>query len=146
MKNINIINDAEREFLTSLTENQSVMCGSIFTRQDVSAIISAYTNKLRETFSVIEDTSTRQCEVTQEKIKEIGRLALNYAETYVGNCVDNYNFSDAITMDTNDYGDEVRVTASVDIDETDLMRSGAFNLDNFEDEITEIINRQDEQN
>jgi len=145
MKNINIINDAEREFLTSLTENQSVMCGSIFTRQDVSAIISAYTNKLRETFSVIEDTPV-QGVVSEEKIKEIGRLALNYAETYVGNCVDNYNFSDAITMDTNDYGDEVRVTASVDIDETDLMRSGAFNLDNFEDEITEIINRQDEQN
>jgi len=145
MKNINIINDAEREFLTSLTENQSVMCGSIFTRQDVSAIISAYTNKLRETFSVIEDTPT-QSVVSEEKIKEIGRLALNYAETYVGNCVDNYNFSEAITMDTNDYGDEVRVTASVDIDETDLMRSGSFNLDNFEDEITEIINRQDEQN
>jgi hypothetical protein len=145
MKNINIINDAEREFLTSLTENQSVMCGSIFTRQDVSAIISAYTNKLRETFSVIEDTPTRSV-MSEEKIKEIGRLALNYAETYVGNCVDNYNFSEAITMDTNDYGDEVRVTASVDIDETDLMRSGSFNLDNFEDEITEIINRQDEQN
>lgn len=145
MKNINIINDAEREFLTSLTENQSVMCGSIFTRQDVAAIISAYTNKLRETFSVIEDTSTRSV-MSEEKIKEIGRLALNYAETYVGNCVDNYNFSEAITMDTNDYGDEVRVTASVDIDETDLMRSGDFNLDNFEDEITEIINRQDEQN
>jgi len=146
MNNINIINDAEREFLTSLTENQSVMCGSIFTRQDVAAIISAYTNKLRETFSVIEDTSTRQCEVTQEKIKEIGRLALNYAETYIGNCVDNYNFSEAITMDTNDYGDEVRVTASVDVDETDLMRSGDFNLYNFEDELTQIINRQDEQN
>lgn len=145
MNNINIINDAEREFLTSLTENQSVMCGSIFTRQDVAAIISAYTNKLRETFSVIEDTSP-QGVMSEEKIKEIGRLALNYAETYIGNCVDNYNFSEAITMDTNDYGDEVRVTASVDVDETDLMRSGDFNLDNFEDELTQIINRQDEQN
>jgi hypothetical protein len=145
MNNINIIKDAEREFLTSLTENQSVMCGSIFTRQDVAAIISAYTNKLRETFSVIEDTST-QGVMSEEKIKEIGRLALNYAETYIGNCVDNYNFSEAITMDTNDYGDEVRVTASVDIDETALMRSGDFNLDNFEDELTQIINRQDEQN
>ena len=145
MKNINIINDAEREFLTSLTENQSVMCGSIFTRQDVSAIISAYTNKLRETFSVIEDTPT-QSVVSEEKIKEIGRLALNYAETYVGNCVDNYDFDDAISMDTDDYGNEVRVTASIEIDDTDFMRSGAFNLDNFEDEITEIINRQDEQN
>ena len=145
MKNINIINDAEREFLTSLTENQSVMCGSIFTRQDVSAIISAYTNKLRETFSVIEDTPT-QSVVSEEKIKEIGRLALNYAETYVGNCVDNYDFDDAISMDTDDYGNEVRVTASIEIDDTDFMRSGAFNLDNFEDELTEIINRQDEQN
>jgi len=145
MNNINIINDAEREFLTSLTENQSVMCGSIFTRQDVAAIISAYTNKLRETFSVIEDTPP-QGVISEEKIKEIGRLALNYAETYVGNCVDNYNFSEAINMDTNDYGDEVRVTASVDIDETDLMRSGDFNLDNFEDELTQILNRQDKQN
>jgi hypothetical protein len=145
MNNINIINDAEREFLTSLTENQSVMCGSIFTRQDVAAIISAYTNKLRETFSVIEDTPP-QGVMSEEKIKEIGRLALNYAETYIGNCVDNYNFSEAINMDTNDYGDEVRVTASVDVDDTDLMRSGDFNLDNFEDELTQIINRQDEQN
>jgi len=145
MNNINIINDAEREFLTSLTENQSVMCGSIFTRQDVAAIISAYTNKLRETFSVIEDTSP-QGVMSEEKIKEIGRLALNYAETYIGNCVDNYDFSGAINMDTNDYGDEVRVTASVDVDDTDLMRSGDFNLDNFEDELTQIINRQDEQN
>ena len=145
MKNINIINDAEREFLTSLTENNTVMCGSIFTRQDVAAIISAYTNKLRETFSVIEDTSTRSV-MSEEKIKEIGRLALNYAETYIGNCVDNYDFSGAITMDTNDYGDEVRVTASVDVDDTELMRSGDFNLDNFEDELTQIINRQDEQN
>ena len=145
MNNINIINDAEREFLTSLTENQSVMCGSIFTRQDVAAIISAYTNKLRETFSVIEDTPT-QSVVSEEKIKEIGRLALNYAETYVGNCVDNYDFDDAISMDTDDYGNEVRVTASIEIDDTDFMRSGAFNLDNFEDDITEIINRQDEQN
>ena len=145
MNNINIINDAEREFLTSLTENQSVMCGSIFTRQDVAAIISAYTNKLRETFSVIEDTPT-QSVVSEEKIKEIGRVALNYAETYVGNCVDNYDFDDAISMDTDDYGNEVRVTASIEIDDTDFMRSGAFNLDNFEDEITEIINRQDEQN
>jgi len=145
MNNINIINDAEREFLTSLTENNTVMCGSIFTRQDVAAIISAYTNKLRETFSVIEDTSTRSV-MSEEKIKEIGRLALNYAETYIGNCVDNYDFSGAITMDTNDYGDEVRVTASVDVDDTELMRSGDFNLDNFEDELTQIINRQDEQN
>ncbi len=145
MNNINIINDAEREFLTSLTENQSVMCGSIFTRQDVAAIISAYTNKLRETFSVIEDTPP-QGVISEEKIKEIGRLALNYAETYIGNCVDNYDFDDAISMDTDDYGNEIRVTTSIEIDDTALMRSGDFNLDNFEDELTQIINRQDEQN
>jgi hypothetical protein len=145
MNNINIINDAEREFLTSLTENQSVMCGSIFTRQDVAAIISAYTNKLRETFSVIEDTPP-QGVMSEEKIKEIGRLALNYAETYIGDCVDNYDFDGAVEMDTNYYGNEVRVTASIGIDDTEFMRSGAFNLDNFEDELTQIINRQDEQN
>jgi hypothetical protein len=142
MKNINIINDVEREFLSSLT-NQSVMCGSIFTRLEVAEIIKAFTTKLKE--SVFEDTST-QSVMSEEKIKEIGRLALNYAQTYVGNCVDNYDFSGAIEMDTNDYGDEVRVSANINVDETDFMSSGAFNLDNFEDELTEIINRQDEQN
>jgi hypothetical protein len=141
MKNINIINDVEREFLSSLTENNSVMCGSIFTRLDVAAIIRAYTNQLRDSFgSVIEDTS-----MSEEKIKEIGRLALNYAQTYVGNCVDGYDFDDAVEFDTNDYGNEVRISANIRVDETDFMNAGDFNLDNFQDELTEIINREDEQ-
>jgi hypothetical protein len=141
MKNINIINDVEREFLSSLT-NQSVMCGSIFTRLEVAEIIKAYTNKLKE--SVIEDTPT-QSAVTEEKIREIGRLALNYAHTYVGNCIDNYDFDDAVEMDTNDYGNEVRISANIRVDDTDFMNAGEFNLDSFQDELTEIINRQDEQ-
>lgn len=142
MKNVNIINDVEREFLSSLT-NQSVMCGSIFTRLEVAEIIKAFTTKLKE--SVIEDTPT-QSVVSEAKIQEIGRLAYDYAQTYVGNCVDNYDFDGACELESDDYGNEIRVSASVNIDDADLMSAGDFNLDKFQDELTEIINRQDEQN
>jgi hypothetical protein len=129
----------KEEFLTELAST-TTFSGSLFTREDVAKIIGEFADRAD---SVFKDTP-KQSAVNDEVILRIAEIAEQYAKLYAEDCVENYDFSNSAEFETNEYGGELRVSVSVDVDSSDFKSEGSFQDDAFLIEITELLNPKQE--
>jgi hypothetical protein len=130
-----MLNTIKEEFLTEL-QNTTTFSGSLFTRHDVSIIINQFANKMQASI----DANPKVSAVNDEVLFKIAELAEQYAKLYAEDCVENYDFSNSVEFETNEYGGELRVTAEVNVDSSDFKTEGSFQDDSFLIEITELLN------
>lgn len=115
-----------------------IMCGSIFTRSEVSEIVKKFAELVSTNLdSVFEDTPP--VAISEEKIDRIVELAEQFAHLYAEDCAENYDYESCVEFDTNEFGGELRVSANVSIDESDFKSSGSFQDATFKSEIMEVL-------
>jgi hypothetical protein len=137
MKHQEKIEETKNAFLNQLN-SADIMCGSIFTRSEVSEIVKKFAELVSTNLdSVFEDTPPAA--ISEEKIDRIVELAEQFAHLYAEDCADNYDFNSCAEFDTNDYGGELRVTVDVRVDGSDLKSSGSFQDGTFKSEIMEVL-------
>lgn len=137
MKHQEKIEETKNAFLNQLN-SADIMCGSIFTRSEVSEIIKKFAELVSSNLdSVFEDTPPAA--ISEEKIDRIVELAEQHAHLYAENCADNYDFDSCAEFDTNDYGGELRITVDVSVDGSDFKSSGSFQDATFKSEIMEVL-------
>ena len=137
MKHQEKIEGTKNAFLNQLN-SADIMCGSIFTRSEVSEIVKKFAELVSADLdSVFEDTPP--AEISEEKIDRIVELAEQYAHLYAEDCAENYDFDSCAEFETNEYGGELRVTVDVRVDGSDLKSSGSFEDSKFKSEIMEVL-------
>jgi hypothetical protein len=137
MKHQEKIEETKNAFLNQLN-TADIMCGSIFTRSEVSEIVKKFAELVSTNLdSVFEDTPPAA--IPEEKIDRIVELAEQYAHLYAEDCADNYDFNSCAEFDTHEYGGELRVTVDVRVDGSDLKSSGSFQDLTFRSEIMEVL-------
>jgi len=137
MKHQEKIEETKNAFLNQLN-TADIMCGSIFTRSEVSEIVKKFAELVSTNLdSVFEDTPPAA--ISEEKIDRIVELAEQYAHLYAEDCVDNYDFSQYAEFDTHEYGGELRVTVDVHVDSSDFKSTGSFQDLTFRSEIMEVL-------
>ena len=130
----------KEEFLTELA-NTTTFSGSLFTREDVAKIIGQFAEKAQATITALP----QQREICDELIIQICDIAESYAKLYVEECVENYDYEDCVSYDTNEFsGGEIRITAEVNINSSDFRSSGSFQDDNFMIDIEKLLNYKHE--
>jgi hypothetical protein len=129
----------KQEFLTELA-NTNTFSGSLFTREDVAKIIGQFAEKAQATITALP----QQREICDELIIQICDIAEGYARLYVEECAENYNYDDAVEYETDEYGGQLRVTATVNIESSDFRSSGSFQDDNFMIDIEKLLNYKHE--
>tara|TARA_R110000868_G_scaffold5041_1_gene31084 strand:- start:4439 stop:4846 length:408 start_codon:yes stop_codon:yes gene_type:complete len=123
----------KEEFLSELNNNTSVMCGSLFTREDVGQIIGIFAERL----AAIEQPA--RATIDDAIITRLVEIAESAALDYAQNCAENYEFDD-IEFNTNEYRGELTVTADVNVDTHSFARSATFNTNAARTVITELLN------
>lgn len=137
MKHQEKIEETKNAFLNQLN-SADIMCGSIFTRSEVSEIVKKFAELVSTNLdSVFEDTPPAA--ISEEKIDRIVELAEQYAHLYADDCADNYDFSQCAEFETNEYGGELRVTVDVHVDSSDFKSTGSFEENSFKSEIMEVL-------
>lgn len=137
MKHQEKIEETKNTFLNQLN-SADIMCGSIFTRSEVSEIIKKFAELVSTNLdSVFEDTPP--VVMSEEKIDRIVELAEQFAHLYAEDCAENYDFDSCAEFDTNEYGGELRVSVSVHVDESDFKSGGSFQDSTFKSEIMEVL-------
>ena len=129
----------KEEFLTELN-NLSPLSGSFYNREDVNRIIDIFAYKVQATIDAMPKQEVSA--VNDEVILRIAEIAEQYAKLYAEDCVENYDFSNSVEFETNEYGGELRVTADVNVDTSDFKTEGSFNDSGFINEITELLKPQ----
>ena len=137
MKHQEKIEETKNTFLNQLN-SADIMCGSIFTRSEVSEIVKKFAELVSTNLdSVFEDTPP--VVISEEKIDRIVELAEQFAHLYAEDCAENYDYESCVEFDTNEYGGELRVSANVHVDESDFKSSGSFQDATFKSEIMEVL-------
>lgn len=137
MKHQEKIEETKNAFLNQLN-SADIMCGSIFTRSEVSEIVKKFAELVSTNLdSVFEDTPPAA--ISEEKIDRIVELAEQYAHLYAEDCADNYDFDSCAEFETNDYGGELRITVDVSVDGSDFKSTGSFQDLTFRSEIMEVL-------
>ncbi len=129
----------KQEFLTELA-NTTTFSGSLFTREDVAKIIGQFAEKAQATITALPQQSV----ISDEVIIQICEIAEGYARLYVEDCAENYHYEGCVEYETHEYGGQLRVTATVDIDSSDFRSCGSFDDDAFTEKITELLNPKQE--
>lgn len=129
----------KEEFLTELN-NLSPLSGSFYNREDVNRIIDIFAYKVQATIDAMPKQEVSA--VNDEVILRIAEIAEQYAKLYAEDCVENYDFSNSVEFETNEYGGELRVTADVSVEASDFKTEGSFNDSGFINEITELLKPQ----
>jgi hypothetical protein len=125
----------KEEFLTELA-NTTTFSGSLFTREDVAKIIGQFAEKAQATITALP----QQRVICDEIIIQICEKAEGYARLYVEDCAENYNYDGAVEYETDEYGGQLRVTATVNIESSDFRSCGTFDEDAFMLELNELLN------
>jgi hypothetical protein len=125
----------KQEFLTELA-NTNTFSGSLFTREDVAKIIGQFAEKAQATITALPQQSV----ISDEVIIQICEIAEGYARLYVEDCAENYDYDGAVEYETDEYGGQLRVTATVNIESSDFRSCGTFNEDGFLLELNELLN------
>ena len=118
----------KEEFLTELN-NLSPLSGSFYNREDVNRIIDIFAYKVQATIDAMPKQEVSA--VNDEVILRIAEIAEQYAKLYAEDCVENYDFSNSVEFETNEYGGELRVTADVSVEASDFKTEGSFNDSGF---------------
>ena len=132
-----MLNTIKEEFLNELN-NQSPLSGSFYNREDVSRIINIFADRVQASI----DANPKISAVNDEVILRIAEIAEQYAHLYAEDCADEYDYENCIEFNTNEYGDELRVTAEVNINSSEFKSVGSFADDQFINEITELLKPQ----
>lgn len=131
------IEETKNTFLNQLN-SADIMCGSIFTRSEVSEIIKKFAELVSTNLdSVFEDTPP--VAISEEQIDRIVELAEQFAHLYAEDCAESYDFDSCAEFETNEYGGELRVTMAISVDESDFKSSGSFQDSTFKSEIMEVL-------
>ena len=129
----------KQEFLNELN-NQSALAGSYYGVADVARIINLFADRAQATITALPT----QSKVDEEMILQICEIAERYAKLYVEDCAENYHYEGCVEYETHEYGGQLRVTATVDIDSSDFRSCGSFDDDGFTEKITELLNPKQE--
>ena len=137
MKHQEKIEETKNTFLNQLN-SADIMCGSIFTRSEVSEIVKKFAELVSTNLdSIFEDTPP--VAISEEQIDRITELAEQFAHLYAEDCAENYDFDSCAEFETHEYGGELRVTMAISVDESDFKSSGSFQDATFKSEIMEVL-------
>ena len=131
----------KEEFLNELN-NQSPLSGSFYNREDVSRIINIFAERVQASIDAMPKQEVTA--VNDEVILRIAEIAEQYAHLYAEDCADEYDYENCIEFNTNEYGDELRVTAEVNISSSEFKGVGSFADDQFINEISELLKPKSE--
>jgi hypothetical protein len=124
------------ETIERFKNTKGLFIGNIFTRDEVVQILSQLTQDIQ---SVFKDTEPETVDFS-EHIEEISKIAERYAISFAQECAENYEVSDdSISFDTYESGNELRVTATVELDSFDLSDCASFDSSDFEDEVADVF-------